>query len=133
MLKSIFEICAIGLMSYLIIKHNSLSIGRLTFVISAFALYKNSVDGTFEYFLIQIEFKVYWQVYKDITHVGNVDNSRTIVLKEKIKSISFVCNNKQIEFKALKTNHISKDTIDLIKDCNELVVNKRSIKMNKQI
>lgn len=133
MLKSIFEICAIGLMSYLIIKHNSLSIGRLTFVISAFALYKNSVDGTFEYFLIQIEFKVYWQVYKDITHVGNVDNSRTIVLKEKIKSISFVCSNKQIEFKALKTNHIFKDTIDLIKDCNKLVVNKRSIKMNKQI
>ncbi|MCQ3915682.1 MAG: hypothetical protein MJ195_03000 [Mycoplasmoidaceae bacterium] len=46
-------------MSYLVIKHSELSIGKLTFVISAFALYTNSTSEIANYFLYKLEFDVY--------------------------------------------------------------------------
>ncbi|MCQ2748197.1 MAG: hypothetical protein MJ223_03000 [Mycoplasmoidaceae bacterium] len=58
-LKSFVEVCLIGFMSYLIIKTNTLSLGRLTFLISAFGLFKNSVDGLTVYPLEKLEFDIY--------------------------------------------------------------------------
>ncbi|MCQ3914580.1 MAG: hypothetical protein MJ201_02070 [Mycoplasmoidaceae bacterium] len=53
------EIFVIAIMSYFIIKTNELSIGQLTFGISAFALYRNSLGSLFNYFLAKLEFDVY--------------------------------------------------------------------------
>ena len=38
---------------------DKLSIGKLTFAISAFALYRNSASDLFSYFLAKVEFNVY--------------------------------------------------------------------------
>ncbi|MCQ2956448.1 MAG: hypothetical protein MJ233_00860 [Mycoplasmoidaceae bacterium] len=59
LLKSIAEIGLIALMSILIIKENKLSIGKLTFLISAFGLLRNSTADLFGYFLSKLEFDVY--------------------------------------------------------------------------
>ncbi|XQP54991.1 MAG: cysteine peptidase family C39 domain-containing protein [Mycoplasmoidaceae bacterium] len=131
LLKSLCEICVIGLMSYLVIKQNDLSIGKLTFVISAFALYKNSASGISDYFLYKLEFNVYWQVYQDLTIVSNAKENKTFKLEESIKSICFIDEDVKTQLLINKNNLISKPVIDLLKHSNKILINNRNIELSK--
>ncbi|XQP55884.1 MAG: cysteine peptidase family C39 domain-containing protein [Mycoplasmoidaceae bacterium] len=131
LLKSFFEICIIALMAVLIIKTNTMTIGKLTFVVSAFALYRNASSDLFNYFLSKIEFDVYWQVYKDLTIVGGVVDSKSFSIDEKINSISFINDNISVVIGNKQSNHISIPFIELIKGSKEIRVNGKKIDCNK--
>lgn len=134
LLKSFCEICLIALMSYFVIKTEQLSIGKLVFGISAFALFKNSTSDLFGYFLAKIEFNIYWQVYKDLTTVGNVYSKQTVTLKEKIKTISFEFKNKWIKFDIKEKLHIVDIPIlDLIKKSKKININNLQKEIDKNI
>lgn len=131
LLKSFFEICIIALMAVLIIKTNTMTIGKLTFVISAFALYRNSSNDLFNYFLSKIEFDIYWQVYKDLTNVGTVIESKSFVLDEKINSICFKTDDANIVIDNKHANDIYIPLIELIKLSKEIEINNKKIKCDK--
>lgn len=132
-LKSFVEICLIGVMGYLIIRTDKLSIGKLTFVISAFALYKNSTADFFNYFIVKVEFDVYWQVYKDLTTIGNIPDSKCFYLKEKVKSIGFKTEDKVKElYTNLKFNKLFVPVTQLIKKSKTIYLNKKEQAINKQ-
>lgn len=133
-LKSFIEICLIGLMAYLIIRTDKLSVGKLTFVISAFALYKNSCADLFNYFIAKVEFNVYWQVYKDLVGVGNVLDTKFFHMKESIKSITFDLNEKKRElYTNSKFNRLTESVCQLIKNSKHIFINKKETEINKQL
>lgn len=132
LLKSLCEICVIALMSYLVIKQNDLSIGKLTFVISAFALYKNSASGISDYFLYKLEFDVYWQVYQDLTIVSNPKESQTFKLDDKIRSICFVKDDDISKLQINQVNLTQNSVIDLLKNSNKILINNQDIKLSTQ-
>ena len=133
LLKSLCDICIIALMSVLIIKTNKLSIGKLTFVISAFALFKNSTADLFGYFLSRVEFDVYWQVYKDLTQVSNVNHKTKFILDEKIKTISF----KSDDWNVVLTNNekaeiVHHRLVDLVRNNHQILVNGKQQELSKE-
>lgn len=130
--KSLCEICVISLMSYLIIKNENLSVGKLTFVVSAFALYKNSLSDLFGYFISKLEFDVYWQVYKDLTSVSNNITHKTHILKDEIKTISFKYENKLITLSTHKQfENINYSILFLFKNVKKILLNDVAIKLDK--
>lgn len=131
-LKSICEIFLIATMAYLIIKTDKLSIGKLTFAISAFALYRNSASDLFSYILAKVEFNVYWQVYKDLTTVSNLSIFDNIVLKQKIKTICFKSNTQVINLNTRDKFHdLNEPIIELLKNNNEILLNNQKINFSQ--
>lgn len=132
-LKSFCDICVIALMAVLIIKTNKLSIGKLTFVISAFALFKNSTTDLFGYFLSRVEFDIYWQVYKDLTQVSNVNHKTKFVLQEKIKTISFKNEDHQITLlNNEKQQIINCRFINLLRNNKQILINGKEQEVSKE-
>ena len=132
-LKSFCDICVIALMAVLIIKTNKLSIGKLTFVISAFALFKNSTTDLFGYFLSRVEFDVYWQVYKDLTQVSNVNRKTKFVLQEKIKTISFKNEDHHITLlNNEKQQIINCRFINLLRNNKQILINGKEQEVSKE-
>lgn len=120
--KSLCEILAIFLMSYLIIVNNNLSIGQLTFVVSAFALYKASTADLFNYFLSRLEFNVYWQVYRDITTVDNTDLLENNQKYKELKVIEFVKDNIKLFSNKINFN-VQQSVFNLLKTNQEIHLN----------
>jgi len=126
LIKSLAEILLIAVASYLIIKNNSLSIGKLTFIIAAFSLYRNSLNEIFNYFLSKIEFEVYWQVYKDITDVSNLSDQE--ILKEEITEINFILNNVRYKIDTTKKINIVNTSIhSLFCECQTIKFNNKIV------
>ncbi len=136
LLKSIIEILMITTCSFLIIKQNKLSIGQLTFIIATFNLYKISLNEIFSFFLAKIEFKVYWQVYKDIVNVDNLinDNNKIPNLAE-IKSINFYINNNIYKiYQHKKCNYIDLSLNTILSNCQKIEINNQLISIDvKQV
>ncbi len=131
LLKNFVDISSIAAMSYLIIVQNKLSVGQLTFVVSTFALYKSSLADLFNYFLSKIEFDVYWQAYKEITQVGNLNLIPNNIQIEKIKIISF--DNKTF-FQSKHSNiSSSQSIINQIKTCREIFINNQKFCIDKNL
>ncbi|MCQ3907564.1 MAG: hypothetical protein MJ219_02190 [Mycoplasmoidaceae bacterium] len=120
-------------MAVLIIKTDQLSIGQLTFVISAFALFKNSSEDLFGYFLSKIEFDVYWQVYKDLTTISNVDKSKLLQFKQSIKTISFQLENEMIQLNINSFNQTKIGIMKLLKDAKNIFVNEQVQPLNTEL
>ncbi len=133
LLKSFMEIGVIVVMAVLIIKTDQLSIGQLTFVISAFALFKNSSEDLFGYFLSKIEFDVYWQVYKDLTTISNVDKSKLLQFKQSIKTISFQLENEMIQLNINSFNQTKIGIMKLLKDAKNIFVNEQVQPLNTEL
>lgn len=133
-LKSFCEICVVAVMAVLIIKTNKLTIGKLTFVISSFALFKNSTADLFGYFLAKVEFDVYWQVYKDLTTVSNLNKKTQFKLDEKIKTFSFKTEDLEIELMNNdKLQMINSRVIDLLRNSNEIRINNKPKELSKDL
>ena len=135
--KSIIEILLISTCSFLIITHSKLSIGQITFIIAAFNLYKTSLNEISSFFLTKIEFKIYWQVYKDIVNVDNLDNDKNKkqYLNE-IKSINFYINNSSSYkiYSNKKYNYIDLPIKTILSDCQKIEINNHQhILTKKQI
>ncbi|MBQ0045406.1 MAG: hypothetical protein KBS35_00750, partial [Mycoplasma sp.] len=122
LLKSFCEICLIATMSYLIIKTDKLTIGKLTFIISAFALFRNSSSELFNYFLSKVEFNVYWQVYKDLTTVSNAQ-IKEFSLKQEIKSLTFKLEDTKYQLLTKKENLVDLPFAQVLKQCRTIYVN----------
>lgn len=134
LLKSLSEIGLIALMSILIINENKLSIGKLTFLISAFGLLRNSSADLFNYFLSKLEFDVYWQVYKDLTSVGNINSTQKFELKDQIKTMCFVLQNTEVKLDVSKKfNPIYIPIIEMINKSEQISINGKNIELNKEL
>lgn len=131
LLKSFCEICVIATMSYFVIKQNKLSIGKLVFVISAFGLYKTATADLFNYFLLKLEFNVYWQVYKDITTIGNIQPS-LLTSNEQIKEISFQLDSKCVTLKTNSSTSINSSLLELFKEAKIILLNNKKIEVSQE-
>lgn len=131
LLKSFVEIASVVLIGYLIIKQNALSIGKLTFLVSAFSLYKNSIAEICNYFLVKLEFNVYWQVYKDITNVSNLNEKKLLPI-DFIKTLTIKCNNKSYKLISNKSNKVDTSAFTLINNAEEIKINEQLIDLNSK-
>lgn len=132
--KSIIEIFLIVTCSFLIITQNKLSIGQITFIIATFNLYKISLNEISSFFLAKIEFKVYWQVYKDIVDVDNLDNKNNKIANfTEIKSINFYINNNNIRITSdKKYNYTDLSISTILSNCQKIQINNHYTSLNKR-
>lgn len=132
LLKSFCEVCLIAMMSYLIIKTDKLTIGKLIFAISAFALFRNSTNEMFSYFITKIEFDVYWQVYKDLTSVSNYSSNKEFRIKEKIKSLKIQTNDLIIKLELNKDNVVLQPIVKLLSEAKQVFVNNDKVNLTQE-
>lgn len=131
--KGVIEIALIVVMGYLVISTEDLSIGNLTFVISAFGLYRTSINDICDYFLAKQEFDVYWQVYKDLTSVSNLKETYKLLVNENVKSINFNIDNNEVCLSHNKFNNCSKYTgFELISLSKSIRINDKKLDMNQK-
>jgi len=130
LLKSIYEILLFAIVSYLSIKDETLTVGRITFVIAAINLIKSASEEMFGFFLYRIEFLTYWQVYQDlITISNNVERSEQLLLNEN-NVISFDYDNKTYEIKTNKKNVIPTNIVEIFKTINKIKINDIELNLN---
>jgi len=131
LLKSLFEILLFGTIAYLAIKNESLTIGRITFVISSINLMKSASEEMFNFFLYRIEFLTYWQIYSDLIFVDNNDKQPKQILLQDSNVLSFNYQSKQYVIKSnVKENIIPNNVVEIFKDIDQIKINDKPIGLN---
>lgn len=131
--KGLMEVALVVTMGYLVISTKTLSIGNLTFVVSAFGLYRASINDICDYFLAKQEFDVYWQVYKDLTTVSNLNEKHSFQFDLDVKTITFFLENEKVLLSTNKNNKgIHFSAIDLLSKSSFIQINDKKFDMNKE-
>lgn len=126
LIKGVLEIIMIALMGYFVITSNNLTIGSITFLIASFSLFRTSCNDICNYFLAKLEFDIYWQVYKDLTNVSNMQLNKEILNFREINKLTFICNGREINLFQNKANNQIKD------NCLNLFIKSQKIKIENQ-
>ncbi len=131
--KGLMEVALVVTMGYLVISTKTLSIGNLTFVVSAFGLYRASINDICDYFLAKQEFDIYWQVYKDLTTVSNLNEKYTFEMGEDVKNITFFLDNQKILLSSNKNNRgISYSALELLSKSSIIQINNKKLDLNSE-
>lgn len=127
LLKSVFEILLYAAVSYLAIKDESFTIGRITFVIASINLIKTASEEIFGFFLYRIEFQTYWQVYLDLVSVNNLVKQNENVLLNDTNALSFIYKNKKYLLKPGDKNVLPNDFFEILKELDSIKINDISV------
>ena len=130
--KIFIEIIFITLFSYSFIRYDSLSFGKLSFLLTSMQIIKYLFSEIGNYFLEKIKVNAFLNIYNDIIIVGNLSlnkNSDSNHILDKCNKIIFKTNNEHFVFYKNKFNQISNFQF-LLKKCNSIIVNSKEYSLH---
>lgn len=133
--KIFIEIIFITLFSYSLIKHDSLSFGKLSFLVTSMQIIKYLFDEISNYFLEKIKINTFLNIYGDIINISNLasnEKNGSDYIFNKCNKIIFKSGIKKIVIYKNISNQITKFWL-ILKKCDSIVINNREYSVNSKI
>ena len=125
--KTFIEIIFITLFSYSFIKNDSLSFGKLSFLLTSIQIIKYLFSEIGNYFLEKIKVNVFLNIYSDIISVGNLSSNKKTDsnhILDKCSKITFKLGNEHFVVYKNQYNRIRNFQL-VLKKCNSIIVNNK--------
>ena len=133
--KVFIEIIFITLFSYSFIKNDSLSFGKLSFLMTSMQIIKFLFDEISNYFLEKIKINAFLNIYSDVIGVSNLTSSKkddSNYVFSKCNKIIFKSSTKNFVIYKNKFNQIANFWF-IFKKCNFLIFDKHKYSINSKI
>ena len=125
--KIFIEIIFITLFSYSFIKYDSLSFGKLSFLLTSMQIIKYLFSEIGNYFLEKIKVNIFLNIYNDIISIGNLSPNKKVdrnYIFDKCNKIIFKSSNEHFVVSKNRCNQIPNFRF-ILKKCNSVIINNR--------
>ena len=125
--KIFIEIIFTTLFSYSFIKYDSLSFGKLSFLLASMQIIKYLFSEIGNYFLEKIKVNIFLNIYNDIICIGNLSSDKKVdrnYIFDKCNKIIFKSSNEHFAVYKNQCNRIP-NFRSILKKCNSIIINNK--------